>query len=317
MYQHLLVPVGDTDARIEAIGHATEFAHAVGARITFLHVSPVGGEVGAPRWHGDGRAHEWLARAEAGARAQGVPCASVCIAGDDSLDAIIAHARQHGCDLVCTSASPTPTATTAMNDRMSDALRPAVLSCETDERPAVTASIGALLHAHRTLAETLHECLDTIGAAAKRGEHPSVETMREIVRRLHRLSAGSIHAKRKAALFRRLRKRTSRVNAELAELERLHQRDDDMLHELARMVGRESHDAPAPELVEASLFAYARTVHEWMGREQGVILPAARRYLSYADWAEIDWRFGSAGLVSETAKHDTASGAYGPRASTD
>ena len=315
MYQHLLVPVGDTDARIEAIGHATEFAHAIGARITFLHVAPAGGDIGAPRWQTDGRAREWLARAEAGARAQGVPCTSMIVASDESFDAMIAQAERHGCDLICTSANTAGAGCIAPKHRQRDALRPAVLCCETDQRPAVVASIRALLHAHRMLADTLHECLDTTRMERTRGALASAETMRETVRRINRLSAGGAHLKQKAAIFKRLRKRTSRVNAELAELDRLHQRDDEMLGELARMIGRDSQDSPKPELFEATLDAYARIVHEWMGREQGVILPAARRYLSYADWAEIDWRFNSAGLSDEVTRNDMTGGAYGPRAS--
>jgi len=315
MYQHLLVPVGETDASIQAVGHATGFAQAIGARITFLYVSPVySDDIGAPRWNADRRAGGWLARAEAGARAQGVPCTSV-VAEDGSLDAIITEALRHGCDLVYTNASRAREEETAGSGRSGGALRPAVLYCEADERPAVSGSIGALLHEHRTLVHIVHGCLSKILTARQPGAVTSTETVREMVRTLYRLPARGIHAKEKAALIRRLCKRTSRVNPELAELERLHQRDDELLHELARMIGRESEDEPTVESLEESLSAYARNVDEWMGREQGVILPAARRYFSYADWAEIHCQFNSADLVRETAEIDITYGEPGgPRA---
>jgi hypothetical protein len=281
MYQHLLVPVEDTDASVEAIGHATEFAWAIGARITFLHVSSA-----------DAHADEWLARAEAGARAQGVACTTVVASGDDSFDTLIAQARRHGCDLICTSASPAGTIAT-------DGVWPGVLSCGTDRRPAAAASIGALLNAHRRLADTLNEWLDTLRAARERDAVPSAAALREIVRSLQELPARGVGARAKTALFRCLRKRTSAVNAELAELERLHQRDEELLHELARMV---SQDAPMLDVLEQAVSAYARFAWDWMGREQGVILPAARRYLSYADWTEIDGEFNSAALVGRAAK---------------
>ncbi|KXU84552.1 hypothetical protein CR51_41065 [Caballeronia megalochromosomata] len=302
MYQHLLVPVEDTDASIEAIGHATEFAQAIGARITFLHVSPVSRAVtGAPSAEADERADEWLARAEAGARAQGVPCARVVVAGDEPFGTLLAQARRHGCDLVCTGASLPDTNAPAASAGLPDGVRPAVLSCGTDQRLAVASSIGSILSAHRALADTLHEWLDTIRAAREQGASPSAATMREFVGRLRGLPARGVKAKEKVALFRRLRKRTSRVSAELAELERLHQRDEELLLELARVIGEGSHCAATADDVERAVSAYARFVWEWMGREQGVILPAARRYLSYADWTGIDGTFNSADPAGRAA----------------
>jgi nucleotide-binding universal stress UspA family protein len=309
MYQHLLVPVEDTDASVETIGHATEFAQAIGARITFLHVSSASGIRGstARSRPADERAAELLARAEAGARAQGVPCTSVIAAGDQPFDPLLAQARRHGCDLICT-ASPRPGANaSASGPPVPDALLPAMLACATDRRPAVQASIGVLLGAHRTLADALHEWLDLIRAERERGGMPQGETMREIVRRLHGLPARGVWAKEKASLFRRLRKRTSAVNAELDELERLHQRDEEMLHELARMIGRNTHSASMAEELEQAVSAYAQFAWEWMGREQGVILPAARRYLSYADWTEIDGEFNVAAPIGRTANRYTIS----------
>ena len=47
-----------------------------------------------------GRARELLSKAEAAARAFGVPCESLCTEGRQPADAIIAAARSKGCDLI-------------------------------------------------------------------------------------------------------------------------------------------------------------------------------------------------------------------------
>ena len=77
MYRHLLVPVDDTDASSEAVGHAVEFARLLGARITFLHVltgEAMIGQRGALTVEPDALAWELLSKAEAAARAHGVTC---------------------------------------------------------------------------------------------------------------------------------------------------------------------------------------------------------------------------------------------------
>jgi len=69
MYRHLLVPIERSDACVEAIGHAAELARSLGARITFL--CPQAGPSDDAAQHR--QAASLLARAEAAARAQGVP----------------------------------------------------------------------------------------------------------------------------------------------------------------------------------------------------------------------------------------------------
>jgi hemerythrin-like domain-containing protein len=207
---------------------------------------------------------------------------------------MVAQARRHGCDLICAGSQQAGTS-------IPDGVRPTMLSCGTDRRPVVSASVGVLLGAHRALTEALHEWLDTIRTERERGGIPQARTLREMVDRLHGLAARGFRAKAKESLFRRLRKRTSVVNAELDELERLHHRDEELLHNLTRMIGRNSHAASTAGELEQALSAYVRFVSEWMGREQGVILPAARRYLSYADWTEINDEFHCAAPADRAA----------------
>ena len=115
MYHHLLVPIDDTDLSVDVVGNAVAFARALAARITFFHAVP---DAAADLLHGDaevlratgkrrvrlqracGKAGELLAKAEAAARALGVPCGSQHAVGDRPAQAVIDAARSSGCDLI-------------------------------------------------------------------------------------------------------------------------------------------------------------------------------------------------------------------------
>jgi len=45
--------------------------------------------------------------------------------------------------------------------------------------------------------------------------------------------------------------------------------------------------------IEQAVARYANFIWEHLGREEGVILPAAQRYLSSEDWDEIDAAFAA------------------------
>ena len=102
MYRHLLVPIDGTELSTETVGQAADFARALKARITFLHAVPdharsLSGDaevvrVTAPedyQYAYRGRAGELLAKAEAAARALGVPCSTRAVVSDSPHDAII------------------------------------------------------------------------------------------------------------------------------------------------------------------------------------------------------------------------------------
>jgi hemerythrin-like domain-containing protein len=104
------------------------------------------------------------------------------------------------------------------------------------------------------------------------------------------------HPKEEEHLFQRLRERTTSCNAELAELERQHERDEQLVTALAEQVealadadaeGRLSATAALDEQVAR----YAAFLWDHMGREEGVILPAAQRHLLAEDWDAIDAAF--------------------------
>lgn len=248
MYQHLLVTVQDNDASIQTIGHATEFARAIGARSTFPQVTPASDCVtDARRRQVDRHADEFLAKAEAGARARGVPWTCVVAAGDAPFDKMIAQARRHGCGLICADVDFPATGAFPPGS-----VRPAMLSAERTSGPRWR----------------------------RRSARCRMHNRRSAARR--------VCANEKASLFNRLCERTWTLNAQIAGPERLHQRNEELLQELAPPVGQDPLRAPMREAFQKVASAYAQSVWEWMRREPGVVLTAVRRYPSGADSAAID-----------------------------
>jgi hypothetical protein len=232
MYRHLLVPVERSDACVEAIGHAAELARSLGARITFVCRDD--------RADGERRhAEALLARAEAAARAQGVPA---------SVLATEAHASRDY-DLVCI----------AQGSAVPPLSGVAVLICPCDVRPMVAKVVGALLAAHRARSDAYEDAL-----GAKPFDARTIGRLRE-----------AHHEE--TALTAALRKRTSALDAELDELARLAEREAASLTRVAESASRGA-------VIEDSLHACARFAWERMGRIEGAVLPAARRYLRDADW---------------------------------
>jgi Hemerythrin HHE cation binding domain/Universal stress protein family len=292
MYRHLLVPVDGTDASIEALGQAVEFAQSIGARITFCprpaRLTASSGEEQTDRRAlpaADEVTGELLARAEAAARAQGVPCslASPGMAAATSL--IATTARAHGCDLICVAPWPLAPSNGTSEHGMTtvDGGGVAVLTCAIDPRPAVAQAIGILLAGQRTIATHLHAALRVARMACRPDRPLEPGSLHGIASRLKELQRADHHTMTEA-LFARLRAHTSAVDAELDELRRQHQRAGQMFEELVRLVARGGESAAAGMTIEEGLRACAQFTWENMGRKEGVVLPAARRYLSDTDW---------------------------------
>jgi hemerythrin-like domain-containing protein len=129
-------------------------------------------------------------------------------------------------------------------------------------------------------------------AAARRAGAPLDRAlMSAILRYIETFPVALHHPKEDEYLFRRLRERTAEVDVELTELERQHSRDRELVADLAEMLEREAAgEIDVPEL-ERAVMRYATFIWEHLGREESVILPAAERHLTAADWAEIDAAF--------------------------
>jgi nucleotide-binding universal stress UspA family protein/hemerythrin-like domain-containing protein len=315
VYRHLLVPIDGTDLSVEVVGNAVALARPLGARITFFHASEdhaasLRGEADAVRltsrenfdYAFSGRPRELLAKAEAAARAFGVSCTSLHAVSDKPAQAIVGAAREAGCDLIfMASHGGRGRLGMAYSSETFDVLMNAglpVLVAATREPSAAARAIGILRDEHRSLAAVLHAWLHALARAREEDRPVDLALMRAIVRYVRAFPIALHHPKEEQQLFRRLRERTPVVNAELDELERQHVRDRQLVDEIAGLVdalagtGTTTQRSLARTL-ENAVGRYATFQWEHMGREEGVVLPAAQRHLDADDWAAIDAAFAA------------------------
>jgi nucleotide-binding universal stress UspA family protein/hemerythrin-like domain-containing protein len=307
MYRHLLVPVDGTDLSTLVVGQAAELAQALDARITFFHA--VADPFASLRsdaavlmatspnefvYAFEGRARELLAKAEAAARALGVTSSATSVVSDTPYEAILAAARAAGCDLIFMASHGRRSNLGMMLG--SQALK-VVMSSEIPvliaaiRNPAVPArALGIIRDEHRSLAAVLHAWMHLFDVARKESRAPDAALMRAMLRYIRDFPMALHHPKEDDYLFRLLRERTRRFDAELDELQRQHQREHELVGELARLL-----EAAQPDLavLEEAVARYARFCWDHMGREEGVILPAAEKYLTPDDWAQIDAAFAT------------------------
>ena len=316
MYQHLLVPIDGTDLSTEVVGHAVGLARRLGARITFFHAiadhsASLRGDADVVRltarddyaYAYQGRARELLAKAEAAARAFAVPCSTLQAVSDKPAAAIVAAAKGQGCDLIFMASHGSRTklgmalASETLQVLMSAGLP--VLVSSTGEPKAPAHAIGVIRDEHRSLAAVLHAWMHLLASARHSGKPVDVKLMRAIVFYLKAFPLALHHPKEDEYLFRRLRERSTSVHAELDELERQHQRDAQLVAELGDLVeawATAADDASRQrqlQLLDEAVQRYAAFLWDHMGREEGVILPAAQRHLTEADWVEIDAAFAA------------------------
>ena len=253
MYRHLLVPVDDTDLSVEVVGNAVALARPLGARITFFHA--VADAAGSLRGDAEvlrltaraeyeyaylGKARELLAKAEAAARALGVPCESRHVVSDKPAQAIVEAARAGGCDLIFMASHGRhgklgmAFASETLAVMMSAGLP--VLVSSTGEPAAPARAIGIIRDEHRSLAAVMHAWMHALAAAREAGTAVDAALMRAIVRYVQQFPVKLHHPKEDEHLFRRLRQRTTSCNAQLDELERQHERDHQLVAALAQQV---------------------------------------------------------------------------------
>jgi nucleotide-binding universal stress UspA family protein/hemerythrin-like domain-containing protein len=314
MYRHLLVPLDDTDLSVEVVGNAVAFARVLAARITFFHADP---DPAADLLRGDaellratahdeydyayhGKAGELLAKAQAAARALGVPCGSHRAVSDRPAHAVIDAAHHVGCDLIFMASHghrgklgmvfSSETLSVLMNGGLP------VLVSSTGELPPPARAIGILRDEHRSLAAVLHAWLQALAEARRCGTAADPGLMRSIVEFLQQFPMLTQHPKEQAQLFARLRERTTSCHAELDELERQRERDGQLVAALARQVdalaAADAAALPAATVaLQNGVSRYASFLWDHLGRKEGVILPAAQRFLLMEDWLAIDAAF--------------------------
>lgn len=307
MYRHLLVTVDGVPGGIDAIGHALELARAVGARVTFVLSGAAPQSPGSDSRLSGARMPEHGAKVEAAARAQGLSHA-IAAAGDPAAgDPGAGHpaaggtspatlAGELGCDLIGVAALPHDADAGAAAQRrllLASSGVP-VLVCPARRAPAEARVMARCLAAHRALGAQL-QVLTQLQAPTMASEDPDTTTrpaadadrtmaVCAALASLAALQDARFGTSAEARLCVALRRRTESTSAELDELDRQRRRDAHALDALARLAA----DGLPSAAFDAALAVYARGAFEQMGRMEGVIFPAARRYLGDADWTELD-----------------------------
>ncbi|VWC33884.1 universal stress protein [Burkholderia lata] len=287
MYRHLLVTVDGTPGGIDAIGHALELARAVGARVTFM----LPGAAPDSRLSG-ARLPEHGAKVEAAARAQGLshaiagagrPGAGHPGAGDVAPGAL---AAELGCDLIGVAALPhdADAAACAQRRHLLATSGVPVLVCTSRRTPAEARVMARCLDAHRAVGGLLHALMASGANVDVDAPQQQAADMQDALASLAALQRARVGTAAEARLFAALRVRAECVAAELDELDRQRQRDVQALDALVRIAA----DGLPSAAFDTALARYAYGAFEQMGRMEGVIFPAARRYLGDADWAGLD-----------------------------
>ncbi|WP_322023845.1 universal stress protein [Burkholderia sp. BCC1977] len=288
MYRHLLVTVDGAPGGIDAIGHALELARAVGARVTFVLSGTAPDSPGSDSRLSGARMPEHGAKVEAAARAQGLSHAIAGAghpgAGDTPPAAL---ARELGCDLIGVAALPhdADAAAAAQRRVLLATSGVPVLVCPARHAPAEARVMARCLAAHRVLGARLRALMmASEGPDAARRPTAGADRTLAVLASLAALQDARFGTSAEARLFAALRMRAESTAAELDELDRQRHRDAHALDALARLAAGGLPSAA----FDAALAVYARGAFEQMGRMEGVIFPAARRYLGDADWTELD-----------------------------
>lgn len=296
MFRHLGVLLEPGEYGSDAAIPVLEFALGNSARISLWYAQNHPDEP-----HGRARcefvAREVLARTEAAALAMGIPCKAAGLSCAQRAHEIVDAAHLNGCDAIATA--PTAAAMGVPGSPTSDLLALAnvpVLMFGIGCAPPRIAALELLRTEYRRHAGLLHEWFCLLSELAARGQpirpadrlglRRAVEQIRSIVHPLQRC--------KELTLYGRLRRRVERVRAEIDELVLLGQRAHELLGQIESMVTRpEAHDVEAHVLLSA-LDRYAHIVWTTRGREEGVIVAAARRHLSETDWERLHGEFVNA-----------------------
>lgn len=309
MYTHLLVPIDATDLSTVVVGKAVELARSLGARITFFHAqlnynASFFGDAELVRvtspddfaYSYTGRARELLAKAESAAHAKGVSCSSITTVCSKAHQGIIGAAQEAQCDLIFMASHGRNShlgmmlGSQTLKVLMNSDIPVLVSSNKSPSIPALT--IGMIRDEHRSLAAVLHGWLHLAKTSLAAGGSPmDPALLRAMVHYIKTFPVALHHPKETEYLFKKLRLRSNELNAELDELDRQHDIDHALVNELSAKV--EAYCQGSLSLVELDVAVqqYARFIWDHMGKEENVILPAAQRVLTEADWRELHAAF--------------------------
>lgn len=319
MYKHLLVPLDGSGLATEIVSQAVAFAATLGARITFFTAQADFSSTDqgalqrsvAPEAFADnlaGEARGILQKAEAAAKAKGVPCSLIARVSDRPAVAIVAEAKAQGCDLIF-MASHGHKGLRALvlgsqtQKVLASAGMPVLLATVESQQPdrEKLTAIAIIQDEHRSLAAVVRALEAQVEAAVAGQGALDEPLLRAMLRYIEAFPEKLHHPKEDAYLFRSLALRTHQFDAAISQLRAEHAGGDALLQAMHAAIDQwlAAGDDGARKTALLALstavgrFAEAQWAH--MNLEENTILPAAREHLTGDDWREICAAFAANG----------------------
>ena len=313
MYRHLLVPIDDSPLSVEAVRQAVDFAKALGARITFFHANADYGasslgaleRVMSPATFNEevaGDVRGLLAKAEVVARAAGVPHGSFYMTSDRPYGAIILAAESRGCDLIfMASHGQRGIKGLLLGSTTQRVLQhtpiPVLVSIVEGNAaaPNYLTPVTIIREEHRSLAAVLYGLEYLVRETRERKAPPQFALLRAILHYIKAFPEALHHPKENAYLFAKLRARTPEFNDTLDELERQHVEGGKLVGQIEQALDRYEADPAGFDAFAAAVERFCTLEWPHMMLETKVVIPAAIKYLTAEDWAEIGHAFADNG----------------------
>jgi len=145
---------------------------------------------------------------------------------------------------------------------------------------------------HRALAAVLHGMLHLVGEIGARGRAPDFRLLDAMVYYIDTFPERFHHPKEDRYLFRILRQRHPGAAPLLDRLQTEHRAGAEKIRELEQALARyQAGGAAEFSNFRAAVEAYAGFHWDHMRAEEGELLPMAEKFLTPADWEEIDTAF--------------------------
>lgn len=304
MYRHLLVPTDGSYLSTEVINHAVDFARDAGAKITFFHAIPtyfasahgVLVRVLSPDDANDaatGNVHAILLKGGAAAQAGRVPFATCFKVSDRPYEAILEAAEENGCDLIfMASHGPRSVGGLLLGSKTLKVLMhsriPVLVSTVTRHavNAAMNKAISVIQDKHHSLAAVLHELKRHVAEVSNAGAAPDFDLLQAALHYIRDFPETLHHPKEENYLFSKLRQRTNEVDHVLLELQAEHAVGPQYFANLEDALRRFTSDGDAASFL-SKIGKYADFQFRHMRTEERVVIPAARTFLTKADWIDV------------------------------
>ncbi|CAG4885134.1 UspA domain containing protein [Georgfuchsia toluolica] len=307
MYQHILVPIDDSELAIDIASKAVAFAKALGARITFLHARPDYGATGngalvrvmSPRDfadQADGTARAVLARAESEARDESVAFESIAKTSDRPYEAIIDTAEERGCDLIFMASHGRRglkelLVGTQTQKVLAHTTIPVLVALveNSAQSTEMNKAINIIRGEHQSMAAVVHGLKHILRQARETGKPADIRLLRAMIHYFLAFRRVLHHPKEEGYLFARLRARAPKSEELVSRLEAQHHELGALLEALETAFNgyQTARDADHLNQLTQAVDRYSRLQWEHIKIEEKCIWPECRAYLTSEDWKEI------------------------------